>query len=200
MSARTRLALGALLAAALAAASGCGRPEPLALRVGAASPAAFAAWRQQVREQAGPRLMSDIDDAVAEIGLRLAEASQPGAADTQDAVLRAIDGHSIRQVLALGLGWKLERLESERATLQRSLGGWPNRGPLAGERGSGASLSDLHARQLARLKAIDEEIAAARARLQAVREREGGPGNPWDPSQGPTPMPPLPPVIRVPGR
>jgi len=182
----------ALVLVAALAAPGCGRQEPLNLKVSAPSPSAFAAWRSQAAGTMGPELAREFDDAVQEIRLRLEAVGLPeGAAD--DDARKAIDGRNIRQVLLQGFGWRLERLEYERSQIERTLGKADLRGPMPADHASEGYLSELRARQEARLKEVALEIAAARARLASARdpeERDGGAqAAPFAPSTAPVPPP-----------
>ena len=179
------------LAAALAPAQGCREREPLTLRVGASSQSAFVAWKAQVRDRMGPALVGEFDDAVLEIGRRLEAEGGPGAAP----VLAAIDGRNLREVLRLGLGYKLRRLELEASALEVSLRGptGARRSPMAGDRGPAQAMADLRARQQERLLAAKAEIAATARRLESLREPDRRDRDPWDPSQAPTPVPAEPP-------
>ena len=193
--ARARLAFrGLILAAALAAAQSCGERELLTLKVSAASPAALVAWKARARDRMGPRLVGDFDDAVLEIRLRTLVAGRPD----DDAARAAINGRSLRQVLQLGLGYKLRRLESEWSTLDRSLRTGSQRGSMPGDRGTALGGSDLHARQQARLVELKAGIGAIQSRLQAIREPDGRDYDPWDPALAPTPVPAEPPAIGLP--
>lgn len=185
-----------LLAAALAAAQGCREREPLTLRVSAPSQAEFLAWKAQARERMGPALVADFDDAVLEIGRRLRTEGGPGG----EAVRAAINGRNLREVLQLGLGYKLRRLELEASTLEMSLRGAGDvqRGRMPGDRGPAQATADLRARQQERLRAAQTEVAAVRTRLSSIREPDGGDKGPWDPSQAPTPVPAEPPAAGAP--
>jgi hypothetical protein len=159
------------VAAALAA-QGCGGPEPLALRVSAASPGALAEWREQARAQMGPRLARDFDEALGEMRLRtLARGLSEAAAD--GAVTAQVNGSDIRHVLLDGFALRLGRLEFERSVLEKSLGRADLRGPMAGDHAPAAHLADLHARQRARLAALALEMDGARQRLKTASIQEG---------------------------
>jgi len=184
--------LRALALAAALAAPGCGRQEPLTLRVSAPSPSAFAAWRSGAAGQMGPGLARDFDEAVQEIRLRLAAAGLPeGAADS--AAEKAIDGRNIRQVLLQGFGWRLKRLEFERSQIERTLGKADLRGPMPADHAPEGYLAELRARQEARLTEVTLEITAARARLASARDPEERDGEaqaaPFAPSTAPVPPP-----------
>ena len=185
-------ALRLLVLAAALAAQGCREREPLTLRVSASSQAEFLAWKAQARERMGPALVGDFDDAVLEIGRRLRTEGGPGG----EAVRAAINGRSLREVLQLGLGYKLRRLELEASTLEMSLRGAGDvqRGRMPGDRGPAQATADLRARQQERLRAAQAEIAAVRARLSSIREPDGRDKGPWDPSRAPTPVPAEPPA------
>jgi hypothetical protein len=178
--------------------AGCSKPAALSFRVSARSHDGYVAWKSTVRTDMGPWLEADFDDAVKEIGLRAQAGGTTDDANQEAKTLMLIDGRTVRGVIRTGLGWKLKRLLLEKEMLGNQLGSANPNAAMPWEKWKSGQ-DDLHAHQRQRLKDLDAEIAGAQAKLKALGDPINDADGPFDPVVAPTPLPPPPPMIRVPG-
>jgi hypothetical protein len=194
-----------VLAALLACLAGaCRQGDPLDDGVVAGDHGAFSMWRSEAAGRLTPAQVADLDKAVQEYRFHvMARGGASGSEAVEDAMLRLIDGRSVRHVLRQGLGWELERASAEKSALEASMRQNSLMRTRPGDTDSAAYLSDLADRQAARLGAATAEVERVRGRLDAA----GGPLAPADadprdpPPKGPAPADAAPgdsPPVRVP--
>ena len=163
------------IALVLLALAGCGPRDPLESTVDGGDPLSFSMWRSHAADRLSPDQLGDFDHAVQAIRIRVMSVGQTSGSEGIDlAMLRIVDGKTVREVLRTGLGWELELAEAERLTLEDSLRKNALMRTRPGDTASANYLSDLHDRQAARLGAATLEVARIRGRLAA----SGLPANP----------------------
>jgi hypothetical protein len=173
------------VAAACAAAQGCGPQDPLEMTVAADSVVSFSMWKERASDRLGAAQMADFEEALQELRFRtMADGNATGSEAVEEATLAVIDGRTVRYVLELGLGWELSQLRIEHSQLDFSMreNAWLR--IRKGDTDSAEYLYQLRQRQEARLKAADEKIAVLRRKLVALGLH---PGNE---EVAPTPQPP----------
>lgn len=159
------MAVSALLCAAMA---GCGPSDPLEKKVNSADNVSFAMWESKVEGDLTPDQAADLKQALQEGRFHImAEGSVHGSDAIEEALMQAIDGKTLREVILQGLGWGLERSEAERARLEDSLKKNAQMTTRPGDTDSANYLADLHERQVARLEAATEEVKRTRERIAA---------------------------------
>jgi hypothetical protein len=165
-----RRAAPRLLAAALACLAGaaCTPADPMDERVDAGTYLDFSMWRSGAVGRMTPAQVADFDESIQEIRFHvMAEGKASGSGDVEGAMLEAVDGLSVRDVLKLGLGWELARATDEKEAIEASM---RQNALLRTNPGDGAAanyLADLNDRQAARLKAAADQVSHTRARLAA---------------------------------
>jgi hypothetical protein len=150
------------------AVAGCGPGDPLAMKVDAGDFLALSMWRSDASRRLTARQLADFDEAVQEVKYRvMADGRASGGANVDAESMGMIDGKTLGQVLQLGLGWELERAESERDQLAAAMDRNARLRTRPDDSRSQAYLSDLHDRQLGRLHAADAQVAHVRESLAA---------------------------------
>jgi hypothetical protein len=167
---RTTRAFLRLLCAVLAlAVAGCGPSDPLDGKVSANDELGLSMWRAEAARQLTPSQAADFDRAVQEMRFHImAAGTASGSRAVEEAVLQMINGQTVRHVLQQGLGWELDRAESERSTLEAGMKTNALMRTRPGDSDSANYLADLRARQVARLQAATEEVNRARESLAAT--------------------------------
>lgn len=164
-------AFARILGAALfcLAAAACGPRDPLDGKVDAGDAVSFSMWKSRAGGGLSALQQADMDQAVQEIRFHvMAEGKVTGRDAVEGATLQAMDERTVRYVLQLGLGWELQRAEAERSAIQAAMGANALLRTRPGDRESAAYLSDLHERQVIRLRAATEEVRRTRERLSAA--------------------------------
>jgi hypothetical protein len=163
-------------------AAGCGPGDPLDAKVSANDELGLSMWRGDSSRNLTPQQVADLDRALQEFRFHLmATGAASGSKAVEDAMLEAVNGQTLRHVLQQGLGWELDRAESERLTLAASMKTNALMTTRPGDSDSAEYLADLRERQVARLKAATDEVNHARERLAAT-----GMAVPPAPSPAPT--------------
>ena len=147
---------------------GCTRVDPQHALIAAEDGPAFAAWQRKVVSEFPAALRQEFADAVQEIRFHLG--AQPGVTgrDAVEAALcQRIDGHTVTEVLLLGDGFKLSRLEADRVQLQRVTNANAHLVTKPDDRAAANQLEQLRAQQQKRLDGIDADIRQAKARIAA---------------------------------
>ena len=145
-------------------ACGCSPRDPLETRVNAADVLGFDMWQSDIRERLGPAQRNDLAQALQEIRFHVMAGGASGSAAVEDGLIARIDGKSVREVLALELGWRLERALKEQADLKAAI----PYNSQAVHRRKGVESLDMASRverQVERLEAADEEVARVRSRM-----------------------------------
>ena len=128
----------------------------------------FSMWRSHAASSLSPEQLADLDEAVQAIRIRVMSVGQTSGSEWIEAeALKIVDGKTVREVLRMGLGWKLELTVAERSALKYALGNNALMRTNPGDAASARYLADLHDRQAARLEAALREEAGIRARLAA---------------------------------
>jgi len=166
--AQPRLGCRVLLAAACAAASGCGPADPLELKVKADSYVSFSMWESHVRDRLDPGQMADFEEALQELRYRSMANGSASASDVDEAARGAIDGRSVRYVLELGLGWELGRLQDERSQLELAIHAYAVAPVAPGDAQAGEFVLVMRQKHEARLRTVNDKIASVRGKLVAL--------------------------------
>lgn len=99
--------------------AGCRPADPLAREVVADTGIAFSLWRSRTTSQLEPAQWREFDEGLQELRFRLMGTKRGGSTETVEGELRAwIHGRSIREVLRLAGGVRLDRLTTERDLLE----------------------------------------------------------------------------------
>ena len=160
----------------LALVAGCARSDPLATKVAARSPIAFAMWHSQTGTALSAEQWRDFDAAVQEIKFQVAaEYAATGTEAVDEAMRQRVDEQTVRRVLELGDLARLTRLKSDRAELAHFLEVNATMRTRPDDQASIAYLKGLRDRQVARLEALDAEIAERRAQMRS-RSSGAAPG------------------------
>ena len=113
---------GLLALALVLAAGGCAPADPLETRIPADSAISYAMWESDTLGRLTPEQMEDYRDALQEIRFRAMGLHGASGHEAVEASLRrTIDGMTLRQVILQGLGWKVARLDAQRAELAKSI-------------------------------------------------------------------------------
>jgi hypothetical protein len=157
------------VAAVCLASSGCGPSDPLETKVIADDPVAFSMWESKSHDLLPPAQIQEFDDAVQEYKFHImAEGKATGSEAVSDSMREAINGRTIRYVLQQGLGWKLSRLEAERAGLEGVMAQNAQMRTRPGDTASADYLNVFRKRQEAQLASVTEEIALTREKLKSA--------------------------------
>ncbi|HEY5079222.1 MAG TPA: hypothetical protein VII43_05220 [Opitutaceae bacterium] len=185
-----RIGWGALLAAACAASQGCGPPDPLEMTVDADSSVGFAMWKNKAADHLDAAQMADFEEAVREFKYEaMAKGAASGSEAVGEAALQAVNGHTVRDVMEMGLGWELSRLQAERRAQGTAASGNARARTKPGDTASAEFLQDLVQRQEARVREMDKEIASVRRKLVAL-DPKWNKTEPTRPPVEPTPSQP----------
>jgi hypothetical protein len=160
---------------ALVVFAGCQRADPRFEPVTAASPSAFSRWRSMASDRIKAPEWREFDAVLQEIRLRVTAEKQASGSEAVEAAMRSrIDGLLFRDVLILGHEAKLQRIEPERSEVQLAM--QVNIRRASFERGteSGADIERIRERQEKRLKDLDAQIAAAKARIAELKQMRPG--------------------------
>jgi len=158
-----------LLSALACILSGFAPGDPLESKVSASDELGLSMWRGEASRQLTLRQLDDFDRALQEIRFHvMAAGTASGSKPVEEAMLRMIDGQTLRHVLQQGLGWELERAEAERSTLEAGMHTNALMRTRPGDTDSANYLADLRGRQVKRLKAATDEVNHARESLAAT--------------------------------
>lgn len=103
--------------------AGCGPSDPLDIRVDAKNYIAFSMWEADAGTKLTAQQLSDFNEALQEIRFRImADGTAPGGTGVEQASWAIIDDKTIRDVLWMGLGRELERVQAEQAALAKAMG------------------------------------------------------------------------------
>jgi uncharacterized membrane protein YccC len=176
ISRRSRLvALAALLV--VTSGLGCGRRDPLERKVNASTATAFSNWQAQVASGGNadnrrrvPEALQEIKaHFVAEREMRRAKGQRVGTLQDVDDIVRAtVDGHSVRDVLRLGYGFRLRRLRDELLGLETAISQNAQLITKPGDTASRQHLDGLRERQEARVRTYREQLDATERELAAL--------------------------------
>lgn len=147
---------------------GCGQTEPMEMKAPLSPTSlAFLRWRTEAAGRLMPAQREAFEQAVQE--LRLKEMAAGATQDGIDAAVgEKVAGKTVREVIALGLGAKIERLEAQRANLNTFI---EQNAQLTTKEGDAASANYLarhRDEQVGRRDAMDREIADVRKRAQEL--------------------------------
>ncbi len=167
-----RAPLCLLLAALALGTAGCGPSDPLDATVSAHDELGLSMWRGEASRRLSLRQLDDLDRALQEIRFHImATGAATGSKPVEEAMLQAVDGQTLRHVLQQGLGWELERAETERSTLEAGMKTNALMRTRPGDTDSANYLTDLRERQVKRLKAATDEVNRAREGLAATGQQ-----------------------------
>lgn len=148
---------------------GCNRGDPHQVAIEAASPATLAKWRMKMADRFTPGEWKEFEGALQDIRLRvMADREASGSAAVEAATCGRINGHTLREVLAMGYEARLARLRPVRDELKRAVEGNELLVTKPGDRESVRYLETLRERQLERLRKTEAEIAEAEQRRAAL--------------------------------
>lgn len=157
------------LAACVWLLTGCNRGDPHQVAVEATSPATLAKWRMKMSDRFTRDEWREFEAALQDVRLRvMADREASGSAAVEEAMCGRINGHTLREVLAMGYGARLTRLRPVRDELKKAVEGNELIVTKPGDRESVRYLETLRERQLERLRKTEAEIAAAEQRLAAL--------------------------------
>jgi hypothetical protein len=164
----------------LAGTAGCSRrAAPLDRTVSAPTGWGYLEWRSDAFGDFPADLRQDFDAAMQELRFKAMRDGAAGTDAIDASVAKEANGKTVREVLQLGLGAKLHRLEQQRALIDAMMDQNAQLITRPGDADSASFLETKRQDQVARRDAIATEIAALRARFNA-----------W----GLTPPPPPPPL------
>ena len=148
--------------------SGCSGGNPLDKKINSADQVSFSMWETKVESDLTPDQVADLKAALQEGRFHIMSAGEVhGSEAIESAIMDAINGRQLREVIMQGLGWQLDRSESERATLEDSLKKNALMTTRPGDIESKQYLEDLHDRQVTRLAAATEDVKKVRERIAA---------------------------------
>jgi len=125
-------------------------------------------WRSHAAADMSPEQVSDFDEAVQAIRIRVMSVGNTTGSEWIEAeMLKLVNGKTVRDVIGTGLSWKLELTVAEREVLEDSLRKNALMRTRPGDTESARYLADLHDRQAARLEAALREEAQIRSSLAA---------------------------------
>ncbi len=133
-------------------------------RVRAVDTLNFEMWHGDVLERLDPEQKKDLEEALQEIKFHVMANGASGGSAVEQGLIARIDGMTVREVLVLGLGWKLERAEKEQADLKAAI----PYNSQAVHRREGVERLDMASRverQVERLEAADKEVSRIRSRI-----------------------------------
>lgn len=167
---RAKFSVAALAAAILAMVSltGCQPGNPMTEKVDASNPGALANWKYRHLDDLKPDQQKAFNTAIDELKLK-AMAHGANGDDAIEARLDAeINGQTIGQVLQLGLGWKLARLEEQRTYLTSFLRENAKLKTRPGDTASADYLRQQRDSQTARRDQVDQQIAEVKAQMKSL--------------------------------
>ena len=142
---------------------GCSRNPPLDDIVAARSDFGLLMWKADVAGDFTREEWHDFDEAVKELKYTIMASGEASGSDgVRDALLQKIDGKSVRQVLALGLGDRLRRLTKDRDDLTGYLAHNQRLRTKEGDNASADYLDNVRDQQAKRLELLNEQIDAVK--------------------------------------
>jgi len=148
---------------------GCNRGDPHQVAIEAGSPATLGRWRMKMADRFTPDDWKQFEAALQEIRLRvMADREASGSAAVEEATCGRINGHTLREVLAMGYEARLSRLRPVRDELKKAVEGNELLVTKPGDRESVHYLETLRERQLERLRKAEAEIAETEQRRAAL--------------------------------
>ena len=148
--------------------AGCGGGNPLDKKIDSGDQVSFSMWESKVESDLTPDQVADLKAALQEGRFHImAKGDVHGSEAIESALMDSINGRQLREVILQGLGWQLDRSESERATLEDSLKKNALMTTRPGDVESKQYLEDLHDRQVTRLAAATEDVKKVRDRIAA---------------------------------
>jgi hypothetical protein len=158
------------------ATSGCDRSDPHVVK--AKTPLDFVAWRARAQEQLPTQDWKEFDTLVQEIRFDIMANHEATGSDAVDVALRErIDGHTMNEVMRLGLEGKLNRLDAERAQVEDFMQKNSQLQTREGDTASADYLAKKRTDQTAKRDRLKTEIAANEKRWREF----GGTGS-WRPT------------------
>jgi hypothetical protein len=158
---RAILALGSFVCA------GC--HGPMESRVTARSALSYATWSFRVQSEIDPAAAPLLRQAETEIKLHLmATAAATGAEGVEAAFLKAADGLTLRQLLQLGVGRRIDRLKDDQVQYSRNLAQTERVRARDGDRLSADYLVAARAEDRTDLIRTEKDLAEAQAQLVRV--------------------------------
>lgn len=154
---------------------GCAPSDPLDRMVSAPTAGRFAAWRSHIVSDSGAETRRRVEDALQEIRQDLTgtrelkrakgEAVSSGPAEIDEALRQRVDGHSLRDVVQLGLELRVNRLTSELAGLEKAMSQNAQLVTRPGDLESRHHLDAVRERQQVRVETYRTDLAAAEREL-----------------------------------
>lgn len=155
-------------------AAGCSRSGPLESKVTASSPISFAMWRNELGTDLSSEQWQEFDQAIQEIKFQVAaEFAATGTEAVDQAMRERVNGLTVREVFEQGARARLARLKGDREQLAHFLEVNATMRTRPDDEASIAYLQQLHERQVARLAAVDGEIAQQTTRLRQLEAAAG---------------------------
>ncbi|MFT3780555.1 MAG: hypothetical protein QM790_00980 [Nibricoccus sp.] len=150
--------------------SGCGPADPLREKVSARTPIDFSLWRSHLSDRLPAASWTDFDEAISEIRIRiLIDKIATGAEPVNKALYARINGLTIFEVLQAGYGSKLERLNVERAELQKVIDANLRMRTLPGQTESARVLRERIRSQVEQLEVIDQALSHTREKSKLYK-------------------------------
>jgi hypothetical protein len=156
-----------LLVAIVSMVSACSRKPPLEQIVAAPSDFGLMMWKADVANDFSRQEWQDFDAAVQEIKYSvMIDGEASGSAGVWAATLQKLDGLSVREVLKLGLGHKLERITQDRDKFAEYITHNDQLRVRPGDEDSVDYLRTLQEHQNRRIALLTEQIRATGEILQ----------------------------------
>lgn len=171
--------LPTLALAAILALAGCSRTpdDPYETKIESRSPAMFGMWHSELVDHFKPDQIKEIDDSIQEIKLAVtAHHVATGAAEVDQSMRDAINGHTVREALRFGWESKLQRLQDELGAMQKSME--QNSRLVTHDDASKDNLDALTDRQKAHVARLNAGIAEAQQKIAAYQSAFKDSANP----------------------
>lgn len=148
--------------------AGCAPADPLDTRINSRTSGTFLMWRGKIEARLSPAERTELAAALQELKLAaMIEAGKSPASDLDARVRSRINGRPLRELYIEAATSRLIRLAPERAELRQAL---THNHQIGGSDTRSAQHIALRIeRQTDRLNTIETEMAAAEARLLALR-------------------------------
>jgi hypothetical protein len=158
-----------LFAAVCLALSGCGPSDPLEIKVEGTNQLDHSMWKMKASERLSPEQVADFDEALQEIKFQImSEGKASGGEAITAAALGKISDLSVREVLGMGLGRKLQRLQDEQDVRLKTIQYNSGIATRPGDTRSQEYLEEVHDRQVQQLRDEVIEIQRVKGRLAAA--------------------------------
>lgn len=148
----------------------CSRSSPLEEIVSGKDPSTFAIWRSRLTDDLSTEECKEFDFAVQEIKISITEAHvATGVEAVEAAMLRQVNGQTVRHVLQAGTRDRLARLKADRRMLEEFIKSNSEVQVGSDDYDGKARKRDLLEDQTRRLKAMVEEINRLTLRMNQLQ-------------------------------